>query len=168
MSNYRQEAADNARETVQEYRDEILEKLNDASEVSADLLNDYGSGDSYHHESHIDHRGYDLTEAAELIDQLCDHEETDSGLWEGQQPKDAIETCAAYTYGNAVYSEWIDLIEAINDKAGGIFNDYSDRIDDANQAEEDNDEDYDGPDTDTLRNNQKTALAEMLDRIIAG
>ncbi len=167
MSNYRNDALNNARETVQEFRNEILEKLTESGEASSDLLNDYGRGDSWHHETHID-KLYDLTDAAELIDQLSDHEETDSGLWAGQQPKDAIGTCAAFTYGNAVYSEWVDLIEAINDEAEGILNDYSDRIDDANQAEEDNDEDYDGPDPDTLRIGREFSLSDMLDRIIAG
>ena len=62
----------------------------------------------------------DLQEAAALLDELSKHEETDNGLWEGQEPREAIATQAAFTYGNAVYAEWTDLIKQINDDADGI------------------------------------------------
>jgi len=167
MSDYQTQAEEDARETVSEYREDILEKLDDTGEASNDLLNDYGSGDAYHHESHID-KFYSLTDAAELIDELSYHEETDSGLWEGQQPKEAISTCAAYTYGNAVYSEWRDLITVINDDAEEIIDDYDERITEAEIAEEKEDEDYEGESADALRRHKATALSKMLDRITAG
>jgi len=167
MSGYQQEANSDARETVSEYKDEILEKLQESGKASNDLLNDYGNGDSWHHESHVD-KWYSLSDAAELISELSEHEETDSGLWEGQQPKAAIGTCAAYTYGNAVYSEWRDLIEEINNEAEVIIDDYNDLIDDADQAEEDNDEDYEGDTADELREQKTAALGVLLDRIING
>jgi hypothetical protein len=124
-TNYLREAADDAAETVRNFEDEILEQLIDNGEASDDLFNDYPNGDSWHHESHVD-KWYSLTDAAELIDQLSDHEETDNGLWEGQQPKEAIGTCAAYTYGNAVLSEWNDLIKEINGEADTIISDFAD------------------------------------------
>ena len=164
MNDYRQKASDNAKETIQEFKDAILEKLEESGEASDDLLNDYGTGDAWHHESHID-KWYSLFDAAELIDQLSDHEETDSGLWEGQQPKDAIETCAAYTYGNAVYSDWNNLIEEINNEAETIIDDYDEQISDAEIAEEEDDEDYEGKSADDLRKQKTAALSEMIDRI---
>ena len=170
MSNYLQAASDDARETVGEYRDEILEMLNESGEASDDLLNDYGTGDSYHHESHVD-KSYNLSDAAELIEELSDHEETDSGLWEGQQPKEAVGTCAAFTYGNAVYSEWRDLIVEINDEAEEIINNYDDQINEAEIAEEEEDDydgDYEGPAADELREQKTAAFGEMLGRIIRG
>ena len=124
-TNYRQEAADDAAETVRNFTDEILEMLVDDGKASDDLFNHYPNGDSWHHESHVD-KWYSLTDAAELIDQLSDFEETDSGLWDGQQPKEAIGTCAAYTYGNAVMSEWSDLIKEINDEGDTILSDFAD------------------------------------------
>lgn len=163
MSGYRQEANSDARETVSQYKDEILEKLQETGEASEDLYNDYPNGDSWHHECHVD-KWYSLTDAADLINELSDHEETDSGLWEGQQPKEAIGTCAAFTYGNTVYSEWRDLIKEINCDAGTIIDDFSDQIDDA----EEDDEDYEGESADDLRELRTTALGELLDRIIAG
>lgn len=115
MCDYRQDALDNAQETVLEFIDEIIEQLENNGEASDDLYNDYSGGDAWHHESHVD-RWYGLQEAADLLDQLSEHTEEDSGLWERQEPKQAIGTQAAYTYGNAVYSEWCDLISRINDE----------------------------------------------------
>lgn len=112
---YTEDAQSDARDMVDNFRDEIIQQLVDNGEASDDLLNDYPEGDSYHHETHVD-RFYDLTDAADLLDELSDHEETDSGLWYGQGPRRAIGTQAAYTYGNAVMSEWRDLIREINEE----------------------------------------------------
>jgi hypothetical protein len=117
-----------------------------------------------------------------LIDQLSEHEETDSGLWEGQQPKEAIGTCAAFTYGNAVYSEWTDLIDELNGEAETIIDDYNDQISDAEEAleaaetaENDDDEDYDGPSVeeaeekiDQLKAEKTADLEALIDRIAQG
>jgi len=113
---YRQQADDDAKDMVEHFTDQIVEKLIEEGEASDDLNNDYSGGDSYHHETHVD-RSYSLLEAATLLDELDDFEETDSGLWEGQSPRDAIATQAAFTYGHAVYSMWNDYIEKINDDA---------------------------------------------------
>jgi len=118
-TSYSTDATDDAKETVREYLDAIVDQIVDSGEASDDLLNDYGNGDRWHHESHVD-KSYDLQEAAQLLSELSDHEETDSGLWEGQAPREAIATQAAFTYGNAVYSEWRDLIERINDEYGDL------------------------------------------------
>jgi Skp family chaperone for outer membrane proteins len=69
-----------------------------------------------------------MIDAATLIDQLDEFEETDSGLWEGQSFKEAIGTCATFTYGNAVMSEWHDLIERINEEAESIIDEYDGQI----------------------------------------
>ena len=114
-TNYLSEATDDARETARNYRDAIVEKaMDDPGSVSDDLNNDYDNGDAWHHKNHVD-REYSLSEAADLLDQLSSYEETDSGLWEGQSPREAISTQAAFTYGSAVYSEWERLIESTND-----------------------------------------------------
>jgi len=117
--NYRANARLDAIDMVRNYEDQIVEQLVDRGEASDDYNNDYPGGDSYHHEQHVD-KSYSLLEAATLLDQLSDHEETDSGLWEGQLPREAITAQAAYTYGNAVSSFWSELLKAINEKAGEI------------------------------------------------
>jgi len=109
---YREDARADAVSTVENFEDEIIATLADGDDASDDLLNAYS--DSYHHENHIDN-DYDLTEAAVLLDELSDYEETDSGLWQELEPRRAIAAQAAYTYGNAVYSFFQELIGEIND-----------------------------------------------------
>lgn len=125
-TNYPREAEDDAKNMVEEFLDQIVEQLIEKGEASNDINNDYSGGDSYHHETHVD-RSYSLLEAAELLDQLSDYEETDSGLWEGKEPRDAVTTQAAFTYGNAVYSEWNDLIEKINEEAREILDELAEK-----------------------------------------
>ena len=109
---YRTDAQSDAAEMAEHFLDEIVEKLCDDGEASDDFNNDYD--DSYHHESHVD-KSYSVKEAVAVLDQLDEHEETDSGLWEGQEWERVLETKAAFTYGNAVASNWNDLIEKINE-----------------------------------------------------
>lgn len=135
---YRDNAQSDAREMVENFVDEIVDQLIDKGEASRDLFNDYDNGDSYHHESHVD-RDYDLSEAAELLQELSDHEETDSGLWQGLEPRRAISCQATYTYGNAVLAFWQDLIQQIN--SDGIISDLlekyaEDEADELNLSED--------------------------------
>lgn len=114
VRDYQADARSDAWDTVREYVDEMVEQFETEGEVSDDLLNDYNNGDGYHHEQHVD-KDYDLLDAAELLDQLSEYEETDSGLWEGLEPRKAIAVQAAFTYGAAVYDYWRILIEDLND-----------------------------------------------------
>ena len=133
-TDYLRKAADDAGETVRNFADEILEALLDIGEASDDLLNDYPNGDAYHHEPHVD-KWYDFADAAAVIGELADFEETDSGLWHGQDMKTAVATCAAYTYGNAVYDEWRKKIEQINEEGSEIIGDYNRQIGDNDDAD---------------------------------
>ena len=113
-TDYTAECESDAKEMVKYFVDQIVEQLIETGSASNDYNNDYAGVDEYHHQSHVD-KEYDLTEAAQILDDLSDHEETDSGLWEGLEPRKAISCQAAFTYGNAVSSAWNDLIEKIND-----------------------------------------------------
>lgn len=104
-----------AQATAENYLDEIVGMLLDKGKASNDLLNDYPDGDIYHHENHVD-ISYSLSEAADLLGELHAHVETDSGLWDGQEPRDAVCAQAAYTYGNAVMHYFQNLIHDINDQ----------------------------------------------------
>lgn len=109
-------AIDDAWECGRNFVDEMVDQFKESGEISADLNNDYTNGDEYHHENHVD-RDYDLTEAAQLLDELEEWEETDSGLWDGLEPRRAIAAQAAYTYGNAVYDLWRrHVVEDLNEK----------------------------------------------------
>lgn len=116
---YLKQAESDANDMLGEFLDQMIEQWEDNQQISDDLFNDYSGGDSYHHESHVD-KSYNLTEAAAILDELSEWEETDHGLWDGQEPRQAIATQAAYTYGNAVYSAWRDKIEELNDVLNAV------------------------------------------------
>ena len=118
-TNYIQEAQEDALSFIEEFIDEICQRLLDDGEASDDWNNDYSSGDSYFHESFVD-RDYSLMEAATLLDQLDQYEETDSGLWEKQTPREALSAQAAYTYGNAVGHYIQQFIAEINERFEGL------------------------------------------------
>jgi hypothetical protein len=111
--NHALEAISDAKDTVREFIDEIVTSLIETGEASNDLFNDYPNGDAYHHEYHVD-KEYSLVEAGLLLDRLSDFEETDEGLWDGLEPRQAISCQAAYTYGNAVMYYWGVIIDEIN------------------------------------------------------
>jgi hypothetical protein len=60
---------------------------------------------------------FSLQESADILDELGDYEETDSGLWEGCTPIDAVCMQAAYTYSNAVCSCIDHLLTEISNYA---------------------------------------------------
>ena len=113
--NYRVMGQEDAKEFIHNFETEMIDMLVDKGEVSDDLYNDYDNGDSFIHESYTD-KDYNLSEAAKLLEDLRDYEESDSGLWEGQEPRKAIATQAAYTYSGYVVSCIQDLIKTINDE----------------------------------------------------
>jgi hypothetical protein len=111
---YHAKALSDACDMATEFLDQIVERILEDGRASDDINNDYPNGDSYHHENHVD-RSYSLRQAAELLEQLSEFEEDDSGLWQCQTPTEAICSMAAYTYGNAVYDYWRRLINVINE-----------------------------------------------------
>lgn len=113
MSDYLKEAREDAKNMALHFLDEIIDGLLDDSEASSDLFNSYPGGDSYHHENHVD-KWYELHEAADVLDVLSEYEETDTGLWEGLEPKRAVGCMAAFTYGNAVTQLWMEIIDQVN------------------------------------------------------
>lgn len=132
--NHLARAKSDAAETVLQFADAIVEQISDYAEAPRSLF-DYDGGDRWHYETHMS-RDYSLLEAAQLLDELRDFEETDNGLWEGERDaKVVIRTMAAYTYGNAVLSHFETLIERINDRATELANDLDE-----------------WPDAETLRN----------------
>lgn len=122
MSNYYNDAKDDAREAVREFLDEIVDEIIDGENANTAhrWINDFS--DSYHHETHVD-RDYNLLEAAELLSELREYEADDPGLWQGQEPRQAIATMAAFTYGNAVNRMFNDLMEDISQAVDHSVND---------------------------------------------
>lgn len=155
-TDYRSEAHSDAQDTARNFIDEIVEQYVDKGGVSDDLNNDYSGGDSYHHETHVD-RAYSLTGAAKVLDDLREHTETDSGLWERQEPREAISTQAAFTYGNAVYSRWTDLVKEINGDSD--LSELKDQLDALDDTE---------PDDETKIAKIKALIRTQIDSIIDG
>ena len=120
---------------------------------------------------------------------MRDDEETDSGLWQGLPPRDAIRAQAAYTYGNAVLREWRDLIDDINGQAADIIDSHGrleieaegqrERLDELQDADSDDSDDLDEDEQSELQNlleteddfcedRLKEILRENLDEMING
>jgi hypothetical protein len=106
-------ARSDAKNTVENFMDEIVSNLMDEGKASNNLFNDYEGAD-YHNNYNIP-GNIDLLESAKILNQLSDHEEADSGLWESLPPREAVEAQAHYTYQNAVMYLWQNLISEIND-----------------------------------------------------
>lgn len=155
-TDYRAETTGDAQDTAREFVDKIIEQYTGDGKVSDDLNNDYDGGDRYHHETHVD-RAYSLTEAVELLDDLREHTETDSGLWEGEEPREAISAQAAFTYGNAVYSRWTDLVNEINGDSD--LSELKDQLDALDDTE---------PDDETKIAKIKALIRTQIDSIIDG
>jgi hypothetical protein len=93
MSDYKKDIEQEATDFILNNEDMIIEALVDDADWDYNEIPDL---DSTWHESIVD-RGYTLQDAAYIISE-CENEETDSGLWEGQQPEEAIKTKAAFSY----------------------------------------------------------------------
>ncbi len=143
MPSYLEAAKSDAKDAARNFLQEIAEGVADKGKASDDINNDYPNGDGYFHETFVD-RAYSLTEAAEVLEELYEYEETDEALWHGLKPRDAISAQAAYTYGAAVGELWNALIKEINEDSDVA--DARQRVVDAQAAadEEPDDEDKAG------------------------
>ena len=129
MGEYRDEAVEDAKAIAREFLAEIIGNvMAEEGETREIEVTDY----SEDHIQTLTDSSYKLQEAVKLLLELGNYEETDSGLWAGQDdPREALKIMAAMTYGNAVTSIFNDLMESINndiDLAIGneIFFDFDD------------------------------------------
>lgn len=110
---YQDDIEQEARDFIQGIRDDVVGAMVEGHEWDR---NDIDNLDESFDESITD-RAYTLQDAAYIIAE-CENEETDSGLWEGQQPEDAIQTKAAFSFSldvwfkcEEMYKELIDTYE---------------------------------------------------------
>jgi hypothetical protein len=107
---WNEKADEDAKEFIHDYLlDEIIEQLMEDGEFDEDIIN------SAFHETIID-LSYDNKEAIDLISDLYEYEETDSGLWEGLDWDQVLSSKAARTYGNAVYEKATEILNTIREK----------------------------------------------------
>ena len=103
-----------AQNIISNYIEEIAKMLIDDGEASTDLYNDYNNMDANISES--DSYGHNPSDAIEIIDELSEFEEEDSGLWGGcRDYREILSAIAHYTYTNALYAEIESMIESIDD-----------------------------------------------------
>ena len=98
FQNYYGYISDQAKMFVDQYKDEVFGEIREGDTDVDDLLND----SRIHEWVDNDFIYVDLVDSAHIIEQ-SDNVETDWGLWEGQDPQDAIKSMAFYTYRNDLY-----------------------------------------------------------------
>lgn len=124
MVDYYDEVQKEAVDFIEEVMDDVVEALKNDDKYLLD-----GDVSDRFFECVTD-RSYTLSDAAFVIDH-SNNVETDSGLWEGKDPQDAIETQAAFTYSNDVHSEveeiYEDLKSTYDDNYGEVYDDLMER-----------------------------------------
>jgi phage-related protein len=111
-----------AREAAREIADDILAALAEKGEVD-EYSTDHDAADEFIFSGAAD-QNYSLLEAAQILEDLADWEETDSGLWQGLPPRDAVTAQAAWTLRAASCDFFGKIMAAVNEDArGGILAD---------------------------------------------
>jgi hypothetical protein len=139
MVDYSDEVRKEAVDFIEEVMDDVIESLKNGEEYLLD-----GDLNDRFFECVTD-RSYTLSDAAFVIDN-SNNVETDSGLWEGKDPQDAIETQAAFTFSNDVNSDveeiYEDLKSTYDDNYGEVYDELMEEHKDDVKADPD-DDDYD-------------------------
>lgn len=104
FKNYYNTVNEEAEGLVKEYEEELV---SEAETHDFELYNFFD--DLVHQSADSDFTYVDLHDCADILDS-SDNVETDSGLWEGQEPIEAVKSMAFFTYRN-------DLMEAVQEKA---------------------------------------------------
>lgn len=108
FANYKEYVDNEARSFVDEYEDELLDEIKNGNTDVYEFVNDY----RVHEWVDNDFIYVDLTDSAEILEQ-SDNVETDFGLWEGQEPIEAIKTQAFFTYKNDLSDKVISIFESV-------------------------------------------------------
>jgi len=141
MVNYDSEVRKEAIDFIEEVMDDVIESLKN----DENYLLDGDIQDRFF--ECITDRSYTLSDAAFVIENSNNVEE-DSGLWEGKDPQDAIETQAAFTFSNDVHQDveeiYEDLKSTYDDNYGEIYDELMEKHKDDVKA--DPDDDYDATD----------------------
>lgn len=108
FANYKEYIENEARSFVNEYKDDLLDEVKNGNTDVYEFVNDY----RVHEWVDNDFIYVDLIDSAEILEQ-SDNVETDSGLWEGQEPAEAIKTQAFFTYRNDLSGEVISMFKSV-------------------------------------------------------
>src|SRR5690606_5710707 len=108
FSNYSEYVESEAKTFVDEYEEDLMSRIKDGDTDIHEFVHDY----RLHEWVDNDFIYVDLIDSAEILEQ-SDNVETDSGLWEGQEPREAIKTQAFFTYRNDLGYVIMDKIESL-------------------------------------------------------
>jgi hypothetical protein len=108
-----------------DFIDEMLDEFIEAMQNEEDYFID-GDIDDRLFESVTD-RAYTLSDATFVIENSSNVEE-DSGLWEGKDPREALETQAAFTFSNDVRSEIEEIYESIKSEYDEKYSEIYDEL----------------------------------------
>lgn len=133
------------RKEAVDFIEDVFDDVIDAIVDDEDYLFNNSSIDDTFFESVTD-RSYSITDAAFVIEN-SDNVESDSGLWDGKDPSEALECQAAFTYANDVKSDVEEIYQEIksvyDEKYDEIYRDLEDKNIEAGDK---GDEDYDPED----------------------
>jgi hypothetical protein len=134
MVSYESEVRKEAVDFIEEVMDEVKEALQNEEGYLLD-----GDVDDRFFECVTD-RSYTLSDAAFVIENSRNVED-DSGLWQGQDPQDAIKSQAAFTFANDVRSEIEDIYEQIKSEYDDKYVEIYDKMIESAPEKVDADED---------------------------
>lgn len=108
--NYDKDVEDDARDLLLEMEEQLKEAIKESKDWD---YNDIDDLDELFHSSIVD-RAYTPSDAGYIIEN-CTNEETDTGLWEGQDLVSQLSAMAAYSYGNDVWSKCTELYDELKE-----------------------------------------------------
>lgn len=127
FTSYKDRLDQDAKSFMNDFYKEFLDSV---KEDGSKELNEFIDGDGKLH-NFID-QYLSLREAVEIIEQ-CDNEETDSSIWEGLPPKEAIVSMGFWSYKNDMYIMVKEMFEEkLNEdllSAEDDFDNISDEVD---------------------------------------
>jgi hypothetical protein len=130
-----QEIVENeANDIIRRHTDLIIEYAIDNDEIDNDI-NSYQPMIRNVRESEVGWLQPD--EAIELLEELYEHEETDSGKYENDDYRDMLAAKSAFTYRNALYAEINDQLERIAYEVEDIIEEVDDEISNKELSEDD-------------------------------
>lgn len=116
MPELRAEAEKLAKQAIAEFLDDLVEDVVERSgERPPESTRLRYWNDRYYSERLAD-RPWTVREAIDVVEEFPESVEDDNALWEGQDPSDALRIQAAYTFANAVESEFDGLMVRLNDE----------------------------------------------------
>src|SRR4030042_3569260 len=107
---YQKDIEQEAKSFLSEHEEEFKQAIKENKEFDRNEIDDL---DEWFHEEITD-RAYTLKDAAYIISN-CENEETDSGIWEGQDAKATLSSIAAYSFSNDVWLKCEEIYKEIKE-----------------------------------------------------